>query len=113
MRTAPGIPSSGRGPCAWSGIIRGQSQAFDKSLHGFWYGNSRVALFVGLPFYNTVVLVSGAATLVAAVKAPQDGIEGSQSGDERGSLERLSGMGLNGTPESINRPRIAHPQQRA
>src|SRR5215467_8931277 len=56
MRTAPGIPSSGRGPCAWSGIIRGQSQAFDKSLHGFWYGNSRVALFVGLPFYNTVVL---------------------------------------------------------
>src|SRR6516165_4223883 len=51
MPTAPGIPSSGRGPCAWSGIIRGQSQAFDRSLHGFWYGNSRLALFVGLHFY--------------------------------------------------------------
>jgi hypothetical protein len=56
MRTASGIPTSGLGPCAWSGIIPGPSRAFDKSLHEFCYGNFRVVLFVELLFYNTVVL---------------------------------------------------------
>ena len=56
MRTAPRIPPSGLGPCEANGITPAPSPAFDKSLPGFWYGNSQVALFVELLFYNTVVL---------------------------------------------------------
>src|SRR5215471_10628311 len=58
-QTAAQIPSSGLGPCAWSDITLAPSQAFGKSLPGFSYGNSRVALFVALLFCNTVVLGSG------------------------------------------------------
>jgi hypothetical protein len=50
------LPSSGFARYAWSGIIPGPSPPFDKPLPEFCCGNSRVVLFVELPFNNTVVL---------------------------------------------------------
>src|SRR6516225_7387927 len=50
------LPPSGLVPCARSGIIPGLLQLCARSLPGFCFGNYRVALFVELPFYNTVVL---------------------------------------------------------
>ena len=70
-RNAAQVPPSGFAPCAWSGITPGPLLRFDKPSHEFCSDNSRVVLFVELPFYNTVVLGRDPANYGRQV-APRD-----------------------------------------
>src|ERR1019366_9578403 len=56
LQNAVQTPPSGLARHAWRGIIPGRLPHSVKPSPEFCSGNSRVVLFVELPFYNTVVL---------------------------------------------------------
>src|ERR1019366_6918143 len=84
LQNAVQTPPSGLARHAWRGIIPGRLPHSVKPSPEFCSGNSRVVLFVELPFYNTVVLGRSKETLIKcrqkALTTGYTGVHGGRRG---------------------------------